>query len=219
MRERITLVHRPGAGPDPEALSITKSGLRAAAPVEAVREDRLTLALDGLPHELAQLLQDFDGLRVRWASSAPYQTLEPLSSRLSPGLHVSYTRKADGEAPYDPYVLSHPPLTLCSKVRHTLTVCVQLTIVCLSTGSRPLGLHVPRGMPPDLWLMLLGRHDSNGWSLGIHEHRRHRLLPLPTAGRCIEYSTCLRGAILPRGRVVPLAGPGSQHGRRRRLQL
>ncbi|KAF4123210.1 glycosylphosphatidylinositol-mannosyltransferase 1 [Geosmithia morbida] len=101
MRERITLVHRPESGIDPDALTLDKSGLKAPSSIEAVREDRLTVTLDTLTHELAQLLQDFDVLRVRWASPVRHQTLEPFSSRLSPGLHVSYT-PSSSETPHDP---------------------------------------------------------------------------------------------------------------------
>lgn len=90
MRERITLVHSPDVGIDPSDLSLTSKGLKTPA-LGAVREDRLTLASDGLPVEVAQLLQDFEQLHVRWTSSDAYETLEPFISRLSPGLHVWYT--------------------------------------------------------------------------------------------------------------------------------
>lgn len=90
MRERITLVHSPDLGIEPDSLSLSSTGLNTPA-LESVREDRLTLALDGLPSEVAQLLQDFEQLHIRWASPEAYETLEPFVSRLSPGLHVWYT--------------------------------------------------------------------------------------------------------------------------------
>lgn len=90
MRERITLVHSPELGIDPESLSLSPRSLKTPA-LEAVRQDRLTVALDGLPAEVAQLLQDFQQLHIRWTGPEAHETLEPFASRLSPGLHVWYT--------------------------------------------------------------------------------------------------------------------------------
>ena len=97
MRERITLIHSPDRGIDPSTFELSSTDLRTPA-LESVREDRLTLALDALPAEVAQLLQDFEQLTVRWAGEEAYGVLEPFSSRLSPGLHVWYT-PAKGSSP------------------------------------------------------------------------------------------------------------------------
>lgn len=90
MRERITYFHPQGAGVDPKQLEIEDTKVQGPA-TEAVQEHRIALTLPELPSELAALLRDLQDLNLRWATSASYETLEPFSSRLSPGLHVSYT--------------------------------------------------------------------------------------------------------------------------------
>jgi hypothetical protein len=90
MRERITYFHPPGAGVDPKLLQVQDTKVQGPA-IEATREHKITLTLPELPSELANLLRDLQDLNLRWATSASYDTLEPFSSRLSPGLHVSYT--------------------------------------------------------------------------------------------------------------------------------
>ena len=103
MRERIAYVHSPDTGVDPDALEIDSSGLRAPS-IEAVRQDRLTLGLDELPREVAQVLrEDLRELHLRWAGSGAYKTLDPFTSRVSPGLHVFYTPVDDST--YDPLVI------------------------------------------------------------------------------------------------------------------
>lgn len=90
MRERITYFHPQDAGIDPHQLDIQDTRVQGPS-TEAVKEHKITLQLDELPAEFAGLLRDLQGLHLRWATSAWYNTLEPFSSRLSPGLHVSYT--------------------------------------------------------------------------------------------------------------------------------
>lgn len=106
MRERITLVHSPEVGIKPEALHLDNSGIKGPS-VEAVREARLTVAIDGLPLEVAQVLQDFRELHLKWSSPWPYATLDPFTSRLSPGLHVTYT--PSGESIGEPFVKTPLP--------------------------------------------------------------------------------------------------------------
>lgn len=104
MRERIAYVHPPDTEIDPDALQIDSSGLKAPS-LEAVRQDRLTLGLDELPLEVAQVLrEDLLELHLRWAGSRAYKTLDPFSSRVSPGLHVFYTPVDDST--HDPSVTS-----------------------------------------------------------------------------------------------------------------
>jgi hypothetical protein len=90
MRERITFVQLGGDGVDPAALELQHAKL-SGPKIEAVREDRLTMALDELQPELAEVLQDYEEVHLRWASSSPYETVEPFASRLPPGLHLTYT--------------------------------------------------------------------------------------------------------------------------------
>ncbi|KAI8234945.1 Protein pbn1 [Colletotrichum sp. SAR 10_99] len=55
MRQRITFIHKPGNGVPFEALEISDAGVKGPE-IDAVREDRVTLALEELPAELSQLL-------------------------------------------------------------------------------------------------------------------------------------------------------------------
>lgn len=105
MRERVTFVHPQDAELDPTALSIQQAGLLGPS-IESTREDRLTIPLDELPLELAGLLQAYRELHLRWSSPLAYDTLEPFSSRLSPGLHVLFTPSKNGA--HDSSVL--PPI-------------------------------------------------------------------------------------------------------------
>ncbi|POR35156.1 Protein PBN1 [Tolypocladium paradoxum] len=107
MRERVTFVHPRDAALDPKALSIQQAGLLGPS-VESARQDRLTIALDELPLELAGLLQAYQELHLRWSSPLQHDTLEPFSSRLSPGLHVLYTPSKNG---------AHDSAKLCSFLR------------------------------------------------------------------------------------------------------
>lgn len=90
MRQRITFLHKPQDGIDPATLKVTGSSLSGPV-LPAVREDRITLALDELPRELHQLLQNCHELHIRWVSTHSYDTVSPLLSRLSPGFHLFYT--------------------------------------------------------------------------------------------------------------------------------
>ncbi|KAL7795782.1 cytochrome P450 [Trichoderma ceciliae] len=98
IEERITYFHPKDAGIDPNQLEIQDTKVQGPA-TEAVREHKITLTLPELPSELAGLLRDLQELHLRWATSASYDTLEPFSSRLSPGLHVSYTPLKEDQDP------------------------------------------------------------------------------------------------------------------------
>ncbi|KAM4055285.1 PIG-X / PBN1 domain-containing protein [Hirsutella rhossiliensis] len=95
MRERVTFVHPQDTDVDPEALDVQPAGLVGPS-TDSVRQDRLTFNLDELPLELANLLRGHDAVHLRWTSPRKYDTLEPFSSRQSPGLHVLYTPTAPG---------------------------------------------------------------------------------------------------------------------------
>ncbi|KAK2030938.1 PIG-X-domain-containing protein [Colletotrichum zoysiae] len=96
MRQRITFIHKPGDGVPPESLEISDAGVKGPD-ISSVREERVTLALEELPSELSQLLSESHELHIRWASPWAYDTVEPLVSRVSPGFHLFYTPKKDGE--------------------------------------------------------------------------------------------------------------------------
>ncbi|RDA93997.1 hypothetical protein CP533_4989 [Ophiocordyceps camponoti-saundersi (nom. inval.)] len=96
MRERVTLILGPEAASqiDPSALKVRPSGQEVAVgPLRSavVRQHRLTLTLDELPADLGGILRGVEAVRLRWASEAVYDSLEPFCSRTSPGLWVSLT--------------------------------------------------------------------------------------------------------------------------------
>ncbi|KAH6890415.1 PIG-X [Thelonectria olida] len=95
MRERITYVHED-INLDPKSLDIQEAGLLGPL-IDTTRQDRLTIPFGELPSELAELLKTFDRLHVRWASPKEYNTLDPFTSRISPGIHVSYTPSRPGD--------------------------------------------------------------------------------------------------------------------------
>lgn len=94
MRQRITFIQERGQGLDPASLEVEETSIRGPD-IEAVREDRVTLALDELPTELQTILKDCHELHMRWISPDAYQTVGPFYSRLSPGLHVFYTPRQE----------------------------------------------------------------------------------------------------------------------------
>jgi hypothetical protein len=90
MRQRITFLQRPEDSIDPKTLKVTKNAI-STTNLKAAREDRVTFGLDELPQELYRVLKASHELHVRWASQVPYESIPPLVSRVSPGLHVFYT--------------------------------------------------------------------------------------------------------------------------------
>lgn len=90
MRQRVTFIHKPGDAVKPASVKVAGSVL-IGPDLEAAREERLTLALDELPRDLRDLLSGCHELHIRWASPRVYQSVSPLFSRTSPGLHVFYT--------------------------------------------------------------------------------------------------------------------------------
>ncbi|KAK4135456.1 PIG-X-domain-containing protein [Trichocladium antarcticum] len=94
MRERITYVQKLGDSLEPSAITID-GGKISGPEVHAVREDRLTIALDELPSELRALLKDAQELHIRWVSTTPYEAISPLLARLPPGFHVFFTPRRE----------------------------------------------------------------------------------------------------------------------------
>lgn len=112
MKERITFVHPPGAEFDPKLIEIQATGLLGPT-INTMREDRLTIPLNELPAKFATLLKRLESLQIRWASPKQQNTINPFGSRISPGLHVSYTTQKDGKQ--DQYVVITPKL---EKIRY-----------------------------------------------------------------------------------------------------
>ncbi|KAK3313433.1 PIG-X [Apodospora peruviana] len=90
MRERITFIQKLGDSLEPSSLKIN-GGVISGPEVKAVREDRVTLALEELPTELQSLLKGVHELHIRWISPEPYESVSPLLARLPPGFHLFFT--------------------------------------------------------------------------------------------------------------------------------
>jgi len=90
MRQRITFLQEPQDSIDPKLLKVTSSSI-SADELQAAREDRITFGLDELPQELYRVLKASHELHIRWINPFNYDSIAPLVSRLSPGLHVFYT--------------------------------------------------------------------------------------------------------------------------------
>ena len=97
MRERITYVQKLGDSLEPSAITVN-AGAISGPEVHAVREDRLTFALDELPSELRTLLSGAQDLHLRWVSTTAYETVGPLLARLPPGFHLFFTPGRDDVA-------------------------------------------------------------------------------------------------------------------------
>ncbi|KAH8602390.1 PIG-X [Bisporella sp. PMI_857] len=90
MRQRITFLQEPQDSIDPQLLKVTKASI-STEEIKAAREDRVTFAFDDLPQELYRVLKVSHELHIRWISPNSFDTIAPLVSRLSPGLHLFYT--------------------------------------------------------------------------------------------------------------------------------
>ncbi|KAJ3494282.1 hypothetical protein NLG97_g4179 [Lecanicillium saksenae] len=90
MKERITFIHPIGGEHDPKSFDIQAKGMLGPT-INTMREDRFTIPIAEIPANFAEVLRQFRSLQVRWASPIQQNTISPFSSRISPGLHVSYT--------------------------------------------------------------------------------------------------------------------------------
>ena len=90
MRQRVTFITKPTDAVDPETLTVT-GGTLTGPTITAIREDRLTFAVDELPGGLQSILREAHELHIKWSSATPSETLTPLLSRLPPGFHVFFT--------------------------------------------------------------------------------------------------------------------------------
>ncbi|KAF2966866.1 hypothetical protein GQX73_g6699 [Xylaria multiplex] len=90
MRHRITFFHRNEHGIEPSSLEIRDRSI-SGPDLVAVREHRVTLALEELPAELQELLHEIHELHIRWGTPQAHDSLGPWNSRLPPGLHAFYT--------------------------------------------------------------------------------------------------------------------------------
>ncbi|KAK0645888.1 PIG-X [Cercophora newfieldiana] len=91
MRERITYLQKLGSSLPPSALTITPTSLTGPS-VSAIREERLTFALDELPAELSSILKnDVHELHVRWVNPVAYESVGAMVARVPGGWHLFWT--------------------------------------------------------------------------------------------------------------------------------
>ncbi|KAK4198143.1 PIG-X [Triangularia verruculosa] len=120
MRERITFVQKEGDSIEPTALKVDASAL-SGPDVKAVREDRLTLALDELPNELKALLEGVSQLHIRWVDRGEHEAVSPLLARLPPGFHLFYTPGSDTSINPCPLLTRVFGLNSCSSPAESFT--------------------------------------------------------------------------------------------------
>ncbi|RDW78401.1 hypothetical protein BP5796_06253 [Coleophoma crateriformis] len=97
MRQRITFIQEPQDSTDPKSLKVSSNSIKTTN-LKAAREDKITFGFSELPQELYRVLKASHELHIRWASPKQYDTIAPLVSRVSPGLHVFYTPQRKGES-------------------------------------------------------------------------------------------------------------------------
>ncbi|KAH8815647.1 PIG-X [Xylogone sp. PMI_703] len=90
MRQRITFLQRPEDAYDPSQLQLTQTSILAKN-LRGARQERVTFSFESLPQELYRVLKSSYEIHIRWASPNPYETIPPIVSRVSPGLHIFYT--------------------------------------------------------------------------------------------------------------------------------
>ncbi|KAI9721459.1 MAG: hypothetical protein M1812_002221 [Candelaria pacifica] len=90
MKQRTTFIHDPEDAFNPDQIQIAANSVSIKS-LRAAREDWLTFGLNELPKELLSVLKQCHELHIRWASQAPYSSIPPFLSRVSPGLHIFFT--------------------------------------------------------------------------------------------------------------------------------
>lgn len=90
MRRRATYITHPSHAVNPDDIIVRPNQFLLGA-LKAAREERLTLGLEELPSEVADVLRDSHELHIRWSQEKPYATTGPFLSRIPPGLHIQYT--------------------------------------------------------------------------------------------------------------------------------
>ncbi|KAF2669437.1 PIG-X-domain-containing protein [Microthyrium microscopicum] len=91
MRERVTYILRNPTGVfDPKQLEVKKDSF-AVDGLDAIKEHQITLGFQEITAEIWRVLRNCHELHVRWSTAQAYETVSPYVSRVTPGLHVSYT--------------------------------------------------------------------------------------------------------------------------------
>lgn len=82
MRRRTTYITDPCRAVNPKDIQVDGNQFLLGA-IKAAREERLTLGLNDLPKEVAEVLQDSHELHIRWAPEHVFTTITPFLSRIS----------------------------------------------------------------------------------------------------------------------------------------
>src|ERR1700760_3366349 len=91
MRERITYVLQKGEPSfNPDQIETTKTSL-AITNIKAIKEHHIAFSSPEIPPEIWRVLRNCHELHIRWTSPRSFNLVAPYTSRLSPGLHVSFT--------------------------------------------------------------------------------------------------------------------------------
>jgi len=91
MRERITyIIREPTSEFSPDQLHVDAKSF-AVEGLNAIKEDHLTFSYNQIPPPLWRILRNCHEFHIRWSSTQPYPNLSPYISRITPGLHVSFT--------------------------------------------------------------------------------------------------------------------------------
>jgi hypothetical protein len=91
MRERVTYVLQKGESVfKPDQIETTKTSL-AISNIEAIKEHHIVFSSPEIPPEIWRVLRNCHELHIRWSTAQSYNLIAPYTSRVSPGLHVSFT--------------------------------------------------------------------------------------------------------------------------------
>lgn len=97
MRQRITFPQDPQYSTDPKVLKVDKKGITTLEDIKSARELQITFTLEELPQELYKVFKASQEVNIKWVTSKQFESIPPMVSRLSPGLHVFYTPKQKGD--------------------------------------------------------------------------------------------------------------------------
>ncbi|KAL4935896.1 hypothetical protein BDV06DRAFT_117496 [Aspergillus oleicola] len=119
MRQRLTYIQKPSAPYSPDQTTLTRDALHIQS-IDAAREERITVGFDEVPDEVASVLRQTHEVHIRWARQEVYEAVSPMSSRVSPGLHVFYSPLSTGGG-FEEYIEGNEGLrtgtALCTLLR------------------------------------------------------------------------------------------------------
>ncbi|KAI1918658.1 protease B nonderepressible form [Ophidiomyces ophidiicola] len=87
MKRRVSFIHDAEGDFDPKKARLGPDSITIQS-LHGARQERLTFGIQELPGEIQQVVKQCHELRIRWASERAYSAVSPLTSRVSPGIHV-----------------------------------------------------------------------------------------------------------------------------------